>query len=131
MLSLSTIKNAVNGRLQVGGSVMCRDQNANYQLRWKNNRRTITIYPHGDDDIRVNCHAGQNPIEVKDWVRRQIGLPAWKPKRRKPLPPLAVRRHYLNESLRIAEDRKTISADQFTLIINDLKNADETFLIPG
>jgi hypothetical protein len=80
MLALSTIKNglphSVNAKIY-GNCVMCRDPAANYRLKWKNTRRTITIYPHGDNDIRVNCHNGQDYAEVKDWVRSQLGI-AWK-----------------------------------------------------
>jgi hypothetical protein len=80
---------------------------------------------YADDDIGVNSHTGQNPIATKDWVRRQCGLPAWEPKKRKlkPLPPLVERNQFLSESLRIARDRERIAFEQFALIINDLKNA--------
>ena len=98
---------------------------AGHEIRWKRERRTLTVWINGDGDIGVNSHTGQDPIATKDWVRRKCGLTAWTPKKRKrrQMPPLAERGQYLSESLRIARDRKRITFEQFGLIINDLKNA--------
>lgn len=98
---------------------------ASHKVRWKRKRQTLTVWINADGDIGVNSHASQDPIATKDWVRRECGLPAWTPKKRKPksLPPLWERNQYLSESIKIARDRKAITFEQFALIINDLKNA--------
>ena len=123
-LSLNYIASAVNGRIR-GNKVVCRDPEANYRLKWKNNRHTITIYPHGDGDIRVNCFAGQDPIAKKDWVRQQCGLPAWKPKP-KADPPFKVSNQFVGETLRVCRDRKQATFEHFCLLANDLRPIDET-----
>jgi hypothetical protein len=125
LISLSTIALAVNGRVRGNKVTAPGPEAATHKVRWKRKRHTLTIYPHGENDIRVNCHAGQDPIAMKDWVRQRANMPAWQPRKRTPkLPPLATRQHYLRESLRIAQDRKHLTFEQFALVINDLKNVD-------
>jgi hypothetical protein len=109
---------------------MCRDPAANYHLKWKNNRRTITIYPHGDDDIRVNCHNGQDYAQVKDWVRSQLGI-TWKPTLRKPKanPPFKVCNQFFGETLKVCRDNREITIDHLSLLINDLRPTNEPIKI--
>jgi hypothetical protein len=94
---------------------------------WKRKRCSLTIWQGRDGDIRVHSHAGQDPIACKDYVRARAGLPAWVPHRRSapkaPPPPLATRNAFLSESLKIGRYRKRVTADQFAVIVNDMKNA--------
>jgi hypothetical protein len=124
-LSLHTIARGLGGRVQGNKVVAPGPEVATHKIKWKRKRKTLAVWFGHDGDIRVHSHSGQDPITTKDWVRRQCGLAAWEPKKRKPkpLPPLWERNQYLSESLRIARDRKRITFEQFALVINDLKNA--------
>jgi hypothetical protein len=42
--------------------------------------RSLTVWPNsGPDGFTVHSHAGDDPIECKDYVRRKAGLPAFQP----------------------------------------------------
>jgi hypothetical protein len=123
MLSLSAIKNglphSVKAQIYKGECVRCRDPEANYQLKWKNRRRTLAIFPHGDD-IRVHCFAGQDYIRVKEWARSQLGV-VWKPKPKAWKPsPASIR--LLSETIRICE---TYGANDalFAILVSDYRLA--------
>jgi 5S rRNA maturation endonuclease (ribonuclease M5) len=48
------------------------------------NDDSLTIWLTDDgEDIRVHSHAGDNELESVDWVREQLGLPKWEPKKKK------------------------------------------------
>jgi len=122
--SLHAIAQGLGGEVR-GNRVVAPDPEAASKKGYKKRKRTLTVWINADSDIGVNSHTGQDPIATKDWVRRQCGLPAWEPRKRKPkpLPSLRERNQYLGESLRIARSRRSITFEQFALIINDLKNA--------
>lgn len=127
-LSLHTIARCLGGRVR-GDKVTAPGPEATSKQGWKRKRHSLTVWINGNGDIGVNSWRGEDAIRTKDWVRARCGLPAWTPRRRRParpkqpLPPLPERNQFLSESLRIARHRKTITAAQFALIINDLKNA--------
>jgi hypothetical protein len=126
-LSLSLIAHNLGGRVQGNKVVAPGPEAAGHKVKWKRKRKSVIVYIGQDNDIRVNCHAGQDAIMVKDCVRRRAGLPDWSQAKRRtrPKPPLWERNQYLSEDLRIARDRKSIRLWQFVLLINDLKNACE------
>lgn len=124
-LSLHSLAQALGGRVRGNKVVAPGPEAATHTTPWKRKRLTLAVWIRPDGEFRVHSHTGQDPIATKDWVRRKCGLPAWRPKKRKPkpLPSLVERGQYINESLRIARDRKRVTSEQFALIINDLKNA--------
>ena len=133
MLSLnSRPSNLPNGRFR-GNKIVCSGPEAASKKGWKKNRRTLTIYDNGDD-IGVNCHhPDQDPIACKDWARAHLGLPAWKPRARKPTRdpiPQRERNQFFAETLNVLRYwkylDKPITAEQFNLLINDLRPKDET-----
>ena len=95
MLSLSVIANALpNGRVRGNKVVASGPEAASHKLSWKQKRRTVTVYINGDD-IGVNCHhPDQEPIDVKDWVRRLA----------------KITNQFLGESLAIARYRGCITS---------------------
>jgi len=125
-LSLHGIAGALDGVVRGDKVSAPGPEAASPTVKWKRKRHTLTVWLNSDGDVGVNCHEGQDPIATKDWVRERCGLPRWQPKQKRlrpKLPPLAIRIHYLDESLRIAGDRKNaITYEQFALIINDLRN---------
>jgi len=82
MLSLSNIASTLNGRVSGNKVVAPGPEAASHPVKWKRNRRTLTVYINrhsdGSEDIGVKCwHPDQgDPIEVMDWVRQKAGLPA-------------------------------------------------------
>ena len=137
-LSLNSLANSLpNGRV-TGNKVVCSGpEAASQKLKWKRRRHTLTVYINGDD-IGVNCHhPDQDPIDSKDWVELQCGLPAWKPRtpkgpKRDPIP-RKVRNCFFAETLNVLRYwkhlRKQITAEQLNLLINDLRPKDETTLM--
>ena len=137
MLSLNSLANNFTNGLVRGKAVYFTPSGAeNHPTRWKRKRRTAMAWVNGHGDntsIWVRCyHPDQNPIEVKDWIRSKMGL-AWKPRakgpKRDPIPQ-KVRNQFFAETLNVLRYwkylGKQITAEQFSLLINDLRPKDET-----
>ena len=124
MIDLHHIARALGGKVR-GDHVAAPGPERATRKGWKRKRASLSVWIGDDGDIRVHSHAGQDAIACKDYVRARAGLPAWQPRRPKPKarPPLAQRSQFLSESLKIARHRKRVTAGQFALIVNDIKNA--------
>lgn len=97
----------------------------------KKNDRSLHVFINGDDiGVHVFRDGGDDPIEIKDHVRRVCGLPAWQPKRRKPKQkpavPLAIRNHFFGEALAVCRLRRKIAPEHLALLINDLRLRGDT-----
>jgi hypothetical protein len=85
-LSLSLIAHNLGGRVQGNKVVAPGPEAAGHKVKWKRKRKSVIVYIGQDNDIRVNCHAGQDAIMVKDCVRRCAGLPDWSQAKRRTRP---------------------------------------------
>src|SRR5689334_11852783 len=65
--------------------------------------RSLSVSIGADGDILVHSFASDDPLQCKDYVRSRLGMPAWEPKRRKPMnrhaaPEEKIRRAYSKAS---------------------------------
>lgn len=123
--SLSAIAGALGGRV-IGG------RNPHVAAPFPGKRkhdRSLHVFINGDD---IGVHVfrdGVDPIEMKDYVRRACGMDEWKPKRKqtkKREVSFAVRNQFFGETLAVCRFRKAITAEQFGLLINDLRLRGDT-----
>ena len=94
----------------------------------KRRDRSLSVWVVASGNVRVHSHRGLDWRTAQAFVRERLGQPAWSPRRRAALkakPPLERRCQFLNEGLRIIRYRQRISPQQFSLLINDLRNLGE------
>jgi hypothetical protein len=96
----------------------------------KKHDRSLHVFINGDDIGVKVFRDGEDPIAIKDYVRRVCGLPAWQPKPTKPKSKLAVpfsiRNHFFGETLAVCRQRLNIEPDHFALLLNDLRLRGDT-----
>jgi hypothetical protein len=88
--------------------------------------RSLSVWSDGDS-IRVHSHRSDVDWKAgQAYVRERCGMPAWRPKAKrppKPPAPFRERNQFVGECLRIIRHRKRATLEQFALLVNDLKHA--------
>ena len=74
MLDLRTLHHALGGDLS-GNRLLCPGPGHSATDR----SLSVKVSNEAPDGFLVNCFAGDDPIICKDYVREQLGLPAFKP----------------------------------------------------
>ena len=101
---------------------------------WKGKKksdRSLHVFINDNGDIGVQIFRDDvSWLEAKEYARQLAGLPAWQPRCRKPKArpavPCAIRNHFFGETLAVCRYRRSISVDQFALLINDLRLRGDT-----